>query len=94
MIAEETPFIFLRLNILRESLERELLMDGLPFEYSFEVNIKMQGFFFVKKGAKDLSYSQMNNMFGLMLYVPVNSYCHFGMVSSPNGKSHDWREKV
>ena len=64
MIAEETPFIFLRLNILRESLERELLMDGLPFEYSFEVNIKMQDFIFAKKEAKDLSYSQMNNMFG------------------------------
>ena len=94
MIAEETPFIFLRLNILRESLERELLMDGLPFEYSFEVNIKMQGFYFCQERGQRLSYSQMNNMFGLMLYVPVNSYCHVGMVSLANGKSHDWREKV
>ncbi|XP_052269365.1 5'-3' exoribonuclease 2-like isoform X3 [Dreissena polymorpha] len=35
-IFEETPFIFLRLNVLREYLERELLMNGLPFKYSFE----------------------------------------------------------
>ncbi|KAL3873789.1 hypothetical protein ACJMK2_036874, partial [Sinanodonta woodiana] len=35
-VGEETEFIFLRLNILREYLERELLMDGLPFEYDFE----------------------------------------------------------
>ncbi|XP_052767094.1 5'-3' exoribonuclease 2-like isoform X2 [Mya arenaria] len=33
---EETPFIFLRLNILREYLERELQMHGLPFTYDFE----------------------------------------------------------
>ena len=38
-MAEETPFIFLRLNILRESLERELVMTGLPFPYDFEVNM-------------------------------------------------------
>jgi len=37
IVAEETPFIFLRLNILREYLEKELMMTGLPFEYSFEV---------------------------------------------------------
>ena len=39
LMAEETPFIFLRLNILRESLERELVMTGLPFPYDFEVNM-------------------------------------------------------
>ncbi|KAL4237918.1 5'-3' exoribonuclease 2 [Mactra antiquata] len=32
---EETPFIFLRLNILREYLEKELHMN-LPFPYDFE----------------------------------------------------------
>ncbi|XP_060564617.1 5'-3' exoribonuclease 2-like isoform X3 [Ruditapes philippinarum] len=36
VFADETPFIFLRLNILREYLERELLMNGLPFPYDFE----------------------------------------------------------
>ncbi|KAJ8309493.1 hypothetical protein KUTeg_014367 [Tegillarca granosa] len=35
-VGAEQQFIFLRLNILREYLERELLMDNLPFEYSFE----------------------------------------------------------
>lgn len=34
----EQEFIFIRLNILREYLERELLMDNLPFKYDFEVN--------------------------------------------------------
>ena len=33
----EQEFIFIRLNILREYLERELLMDNLPFNYDFEV---------------------------------------------------------
>ena len=36
---EDTPFIFLRLNILKEYLEKELKMDGLPFEYEFEVSL-------------------------------------------------------
>ncbi|XP_046579788.1 5'-3' exoribonuclease 2-like [Haliotis rubra] len=35
-VGAEQEFIFLRLNILREYLERELKMDGLPFEYDFE----------------------------------------------------------
>ncbi|XP_048259191.1 5'-3' exoribonuclease 2-like [Haliotis rufescens] len=35
-VGAEQEFIFLRLNILREYLERELQMDGLPFEYDFE----------------------------------------------------------
>ncbi|XP_072023594.1 5'-3' exoribonuclease 2-like [Amphiura filiformis] len=33
---EETQFIFLRLNILREYLERELWMTGLPFTFDME----------------------------------------------------------
>lgn len=32
----ETEFIFLRLNILHEYLERELRMDNLPFEFDIE----------------------------------------------------------
>ncbi|XP_041353500.1 5'-3' exoribonuclease 2-like isoform X2 [Gigantopelta aegis] len=32
----ETEFIFIRLNILREYLEKELVMEGLPFRYDFE----------------------------------------------------------
>lgn len=36
LLAEEVQFIFLRLNVLREYLERELLMNGLPFPYDFE----------------------------------------------------------
>ncbi|XP_045174947.2 5'-3' exoribonuclease 2-like isoform X2 [Mercenaria mercenaria] len=36
VFADETPFIFLRLNVLREYLERELQMNGLPFPYDFE----------------------------------------------------------
>ena len=36
-IGAECEFIFLRLNILREYLERELRMDNLPFKYDFEV---------------------------------------------------------
>ncbi|XP_064599809.1 5'-3' exoribonuclease 2-like, partial [Liolophura sinensis] len=35
-VGEEQAFIFLRLNILREYLERELMMTGLPFTYDFE----------------------------------------------------------
>ncbi|XP_068081097.1 5'-3' exoribonuclease 2 homolog [Anabrus simplex] len=34
--SSEVPFIFVRLNILREYLERELDMPGLPFKYDFE----------------------------------------------------------
>ena len=34
--AEEKEFIFVRLNVLREYLERELRIDGLPFPYDFE----------------------------------------------------------
>lgn len=36
-VGQETEFIFLRLNVLREYLERELKMDNLPFTYEFEV---------------------------------------------------------
>ncbi|VDI83646.1 5'-3' exoribonuclease 2 [Mytilus galloprovincialis] len=36
MFDSEQQFIFLRLNILREYLERELLMTNLPFKYDFE----------------------------------------------------------
>lgn len=36
LFSEEVSFIFLRLNVLREYLERELLMSGLPFPYDFE----------------------------------------------------------
>ncbi|KAK3093485.1 hypothetical protein FSP39_016304 [Pinctada imbricata] len=36
LMGEEQKFIFLRLNILREYLERELRMDNLPFKYDFE----------------------------------------------------------
>lgn len=35
-IGEEQQFIFVRLNVLREYLEKELAMPGLPFEYDFE----------------------------------------------------------
>lgn len=34
--AAEVEFIFVRLNILREYLERELEMLNLPFKYDFE----------------------------------------------------------
>lgn len=34
--AAEQEFIFVRLNVLREYLERELHMPGLPFKYDFE----------------------------------------------------------
>lgn len=32
----EQQFIFVRLNVLREYLERELQMPGIPFKYDFE----------------------------------------------------------
>lgn len=35
-ICGETQFIFVRLNVLREYLERELQMPNLPFPYDFE----------------------------------------------------------
>ncbi|XP_064621509.1 5'-3' exoribonuclease 2-like [Lineus longissimus] len=35
-IGQEQEFIFLRLNVLREYLKKELRMDGLPFTYDFE----------------------------------------------------------
>lgn len=34
--SEQQQFIFVRLNVLREYLERELEMPGLPFKYEFE----------------------------------------------------------
>jgi 5'-3' exonuclease len=34
---QEKEFIFLRLPVLREYLERELRMDGLPFPFDLEV---------------------------------------------------------
>lgn len=35
-VFEEVKFIFVRLNVLREYLERELAMPNLPFEYNFD----------------------------------------------------------
>lgn len=34
--ANDVQFIFVRLNVLREYLERELEMPNLPFKYEFE----------------------------------------------------------
>lgn len=36
-VGSETEFIFIRLCVLREYLEKELFMSGLPFKYDFEV---------------------------------------------------------
>ncbi|XP_066597971.1 5'-3' exoribonuclease 2 homolog [Prorops nasuta] len=36
IFGSECQFIFVRLNVLREYLERELQMPGLPFKYDFE----------------------------------------------------------
>ncbi|KAG7168833.1 5'-3' exoribonuclease 2-like [Homarus americanus] len=35
-VFEETRFIFVRLNVLREYLERDLAMPNLPFKYDFD----------------------------------------------------------
>ncbi|XP_045585017.2 5'-3' exoribonuclease 2 homolog isoform X1 [Procambarus clarkii] len=35
-VFEETRFIFVRLNVLREYLEKELAMPGIPFKYDFD----------------------------------------------------------
>lgn len=35
-VFEETRYIFVRLNVLREYLERELEMPSLPFKYDFD----------------------------------------------------------
>ncbi|CAJ0944232.1 unnamed protein product [Ranitomeya imitator] len=35
----EQEFIFIRLNVLREYLERELVMSNLPFQYDFERSV-------------------------------------------------------
>lgn len=35
-VFEEVKFIFVRLNVLREYLERELAMPNLPFDYDFD----------------------------------------------------------
>lgn len=35
-VFEETRYIFVRLNVLREYLERELQMPNLPFKYDFD----------------------------------------------------------
>lgn len=35
-ISKEKNFIFLRIPVLREYLERELAMQNLPFKYDFE----------------------------------------------------------
>lgn len=36
LFGSETEFIFVRLNVLREYLERDLQMPNLPFKYEFE----------------------------------------------------------
>lgn len=35
-ITKEKNFIFLRIPVLREYLERDLTMENLPFKYDFE----------------------------------------------------------
>lgn len=35
-INAETDFIFVRLNVLREYLEKEMFMPNLPFKYEFD----------------------------------------------------------
>ena len=40
-LGQECEFIFIRLNVLREYLERELRMENLPFVYDFEVCFSM-----------------------------------------------------
>lgn len=35
-VFSETDYIFVRLNVLKEYLERELQMPNLPFKYDFE----------------------------------------------------------
>ena len=35
-VSAETDYIFVRLNVLKEYLERELVMPNLPFKYEFE----------------------------------------------------------
>ena len=35
-VFEETRYIFVRLPVLREYLERELVMPGIDFKYDFE----------------------------------------------------------
>lgn len=35
-VYEETRYIFVRLNVLREYLEKELAMPGVPFKYDFD----------------------------------------------------------
>ena len=36
-IGSEQEFIFIRLNVLREYLQKELTITNLPFEQNFEV---------------------------------------------------------
>ncbi|XP_078593313.1 5'-3' exoribonuclease 2-like isoform X1 [Branchiostoma floridae x Branchiostoma japonicum] len=36
VMGEEATFIFIRLNVLREYLEQEMMITGLPFEYDLE----------------------------------------------------------
>lgn len=75
MFDSEQQFIFLRLNILREYLERELLMTNLPFKYDFEVNFgtyfeifKLQFVLFGTLALFLLTMVKVKKMIGLLIY--------------------------
>lgn len=36
VLGDQTEYIFVRLNVLKEYLEKELYMPNLPFKYEFE----------------------------------------------------------
>lgn len=54
-VFEETRYIFVRLNVLREYLEKELEMPNLPFKYDFDRAIDDWVFmcFFVGESSSD-----------------------------------------
>ena len=56
--AAETEFIFLRLPVLREYLEKELEMTNLPFKQEFEVCLK----YLTKALYLSLKYMMMQNV--------------------------------
>lgn len=64
-VFQETKYIFVRLNVLREYLERELEMPGIPFKYDLDRAIDDWVFmcFFVGK----LTLSLVNILYGITI---------------------------
>lgn len=63
----EVEFIFIRLNVLREYLSRDLAIPDLNFDYDFEVSVRMFSFSIIRQ----LSSVKLN-LIGECNQVPIS----------------------